>query len=153
MIDSRDKRASILGLALAALAILPVPAGTLIDAGSRAQLAYSYNSESAAPTPPTPEPPQEQIFGIVPGPVRRPVLVSGRGAVMSATPAVSGSGTVEPPRPILLVAQSSPHASVGSLFARGTVARPALSAAVSPESPRIEAVGGVYHVRRKRWNA
>ena len=149
MIDSRDKRASILGFALAALAILPAPAGTPVDAGSRAQLAYSYNSETA--TPPEPTPPVEQFFG-TPTQVRQ-VLITGRGAVVAAPPVVFGIGTVEPPRPIMLVAQFSPHSSIGSLFARGTVARPALSAAVSPESPRIDAVGGVYHVKRKRWNA
>lgn len=52
MIDTRDKRASVLGFGLAALLVLPEP-GT-IDQPDRQHVAYSYRGiQAASPTPPS----------------------------------------------------------------------------------------------------
>lgn len=45
--DTRDKRASLLGLGLASLLVLPLPAGSL-DLGDRQHLAYLYRGVSTA---------------------------------------------------------------------------------------------------------
>ena len=45
-VDTRDRRASVLGLGLAALLVLPAPGA--LDQGDRQQLAYSYRGISAA---------------------------------------------------------------------------------------------------------
>ncbi len=50
-IDSRNKRASILGLGMSFMDILPTPTG-LISESSRQQLDYSYVSVVSGTTPP-----------------------------------------------------------------------------------------------------
>lgn len=52
-IDTRDKRASVLGFGLASLLILPAPG--VLDQGDRQQLAYAYRGiQASAPIPATP---------------------------------------------------------------------------------------------------
>lgn len=53
-VDTRNRRASVLGFALAALAILPAPDAT-IDAADQQQLAYSYPGILVAPPNPIPD--------------------------------------------------------------------------------------------------
>jgi hypothetical protein len=52
-VDTRDKRASVLGLGLASLLVLPSP--TALDQGDRQQVSYSYRGIAAsAPVSVTP---------------------------------------------------------------------------------------------------
>ncbi len=51
-VDTRNKRASILGLALASAIVFPNPDGT-IDNPDRQQTAYSYSGISSIPVVPT----------------------------------------------------------------------------------------------------
>jgi hypothetical protein len=56
MIDTRNKRASVLGFALVSLVALPFADAT-IDANDRAQVTFSYAGISAGiPVPPSPTP-------------------------------------------------------------------------------------------------
>ncbi len=140
MIDSRDKRASILGFALAALAILPAPAGTPVDAGSRAQLAYSYNSETAVP--PTPEQPPPVVFVVnrFPAvPSRRPI--TGDCAVTAKRPVLRAIATVR----IAISVRSGPKSSGSTIAAVGTIDRPHLAAALVPRvAASVASAGGIY---------
>lgn len=51
-IDTRDKRASILGLGLGLALTLPSPDGLALDQGDRQHVAFSYRGISAAPAEP-----------------------------------------------------------------------------------------------------
>lgn len=68
-VDTRNKRASCLGLAFAAALVLPAPDGA-IDAADRQQTAYCYAGIAAAP--PTPTPPTPAVE-----PVPEPTTTSG----------------------------------------------------------------------------
>ena len=89
-VDTRNKRASVLGLAMAVTLVLPAPDGAL-DAEDRQQVALSYASLAAAAVAPG--------VGYVVS-VRQvievpPVLA--RGVLVAAPARVSGLGTVEWP--------------------------------------------------------
>ncbi len=95
MINSRNRRASILGLTLASLVVLPAPDGA-IDAADRAQVATSYAEDIG--TPAVVPQPLEQVFGVVtrrlpPLPVRV-VFIQGEGNVHAPPPTVHGEGRV-----------------------------------------------------------
>jgi hypothetical protein len=154
MIDSRDKRASILGFALAALAILPAPAGDAVDVGNRAQLAYGYSGNIAAPTPPEPPaPPTDQVFGIVDRrPIRPRLLIVGDGAVTAKRPVFQATVTI---RSLVTLAVRSGPKSKPLFDAVGSIERPRVeaTAAVTPTTlSSLHSAGGLYRsVSRRSW--
>lgn len=106
--DTRNKRASVLGLALASLAILPAPSSTP-GAEVRQQLAYSYAGITTDTT----------VTGTAAVTVPAPtVAVTARGvhtgtaAVAVLAPTVAASGTIATPNAVGTIAVSVPGPTV-----------------------------------------
>jgi hypothetical protein len=149
MIDSRNKRASILGFSLAALVILPAPSGAAIDAAERGQLAYSYAGTVGTPTPP--QPPQPPVIFVV---NRFPQVpnrhrVTGDCAVEANRPVFYAEGTI---RPFITLSLRSASAG-GALDAVAAVDRPRIDAVAVVErtlSADLHGTGGTYRPAIRR---